>query len=113
MAEKTVKIPTKAEDTLDYRSQRKQDAQSRQGQQEKTRPLKKELEQIDKRMPQLAAERAQLEEKLAKPGLSGSDIAEAGKQLKAVNSTVEQLEERWLELSEQIEALQQEAGVAA
>ena len=99
--------------SFDSREQRKLNAAARQQLSEKTKPFKKELEQIDKRMPQLAAERAQLEEKLAKPGLSGGDIAEAGKQLKAVNSTVEQLEERWLELSEQIEALQQEAGVAA
>ena len=42
---------------------------------------------------------------LATPGLSGGDIVEAGKQLSAINDEIEQLEERWLELSEQVESI--------
>lgn len=80
-------------------------AAARQQLAEKTKPFKKELEQIDKTLPKLNAERGTLEAKLATPGLSGGDIVEAGKQLSAVNAEIDQLEERWLELSEQIEAL--------
>ena len=104
VAEKTVKIPTKAEDTLDYRSQRKQDAQSRQGQQEKTRPLKKELEQIDKRMTELQTTKTTLEERLTQP-MPPAEIADNGKRLKAATDEIPKLEERWLEVSSELEAL--------
>ena len=97
----------KTEATIDPREQRRLAAQARQQLAEKTKPFKKELDHIDQRLPQLNATRTALEEKLATPGLAGSEIAEAGKQLKLVNDDIDQLEERWLELSEQIEALQQ------
>ena len=104
VAEKTVKIPTKAEDTLDYRSQRKQDAQSRQGQQEKTRPLKKELEQIDTRLAQLQSDKTALEQRLTQP-MPPAEIADNGKRLKAATDEIAKLEERWLEVSSELEAL--------
>ena len=104
VAEKAVKIPTKADDTLDYRSQRKQDAQSRQGQQEKTRPLKKELEQIDKRMTELQTTKTTLEERLTQP-MPPAEIADNGKRLKAATDEIAKLEERWLEVSSELEAL--------
>ena len=104
VAEKAVKIPTKADDTLDYRSQRKQDAQSRQGQQEKTRPLKKELEQIDKRMAELQTTKTTLEERLTQP-MPPAEIADNGKRLKAATDEITKLEERWLEVSSELEAL--------
>ncbi len=99
--------------TIDPKEQRRLAAQARQLLAEKTRPFRRELEQIDKKLPQLTAERSALEEKLATPGLSGSDIADAGKQLKTVNDSIDALEERWLELSEQIESIQQELGAEA
>ncbi|MFN3735134.1 ABC-F family ATP-binding cassette domain-containing protein [Comamonas testosteroni] len=92
----------------DPREARRLAAAARQQLAEKTKPFKKELEQIDKTLPKLNAQRSALEEKLATPGLSGGDIVEAGKQLSAVNAEIDQLEERWLELSEQIEALSTE-----
>lgn len=48
----------------------------------------------------LNTQRNTLEEKLATSGLPAGDIAEAGKLLANVNGEIEQLEERWLELSE-------------
>ncbi|MBL5979483.1 ATP-binding cassette domain-containing protein [Comamonas sp. NyZ500] len=92
-------------DVGDPKEARRLAAAARQQLAEKTKPFKKELEQIDKTLPKLNAQRGALEEKLATPGLSGGDIVEAGKQLSAVNAEIDQLEERWLELSEQIEAL--------
>ena len=92
-------------DVGDPKEARRLAAAARQQLAEKTKPFKKELEQIDKTLPKLNAQRSALEEKLATPGLSGGDIVEAGKQLSAVNAEIDQLEERWLELSEQIEAL--------
>ena len=93
----------------DGREQRKLDAQARQQLAERTRPLKKELEQTDKRLVTLGAERAELESRLAQP-LPPADIAECGRRLKAVNDEVAQLEERWLEISA---ALEEISGVAA
>ncbi len=105
--------PAKAEPVGDPKEARRLAALARQQLADKTKPFKKELEQIDKKLPQLNTQRAALETKLATPGLSGADIVDAGKQLSAVNGEIEQLEERWLELSEQIEAISQELNATA
>ena len=102
------KLEAFSDTAADPREARRLAAAARQQLAEKTKPFKKELEQIDKTLPKLNAQRSALEEKLATPGLSGGDIVEAGKQLSAVNAEIDQLEERWLELSEQIEALSTE-----
>ena len=106
-------VAPKTEAYADPKEARRLAALARQQLADKTKPFKKELEQIDKKLPQLNAERDALEAKLATPGLAGSDIVEAGKQLSAVNGQIEQLEERWLELSEQIEAISQELSATA
>jgi len=90
------------------RDQRKLDAQARQALAEKTRPLKKELEQVDQRMAQLGKDKTALEERLSTP-LPPAEIAESGKKLKAIGDELERLEERWLALNEQIETLTQAA----
>jgi len=95
----------------DQREQRKLAAQARQLLTEKTKPFKKELDKLDQRIATLGSEKAQLEAKLATP-LPPADIADAGKRLKAVSDELDSLEERWLELSETIEAMAQEAGLA-
>jgi len=82
--------------------QRRQDALRRQQVAEKTRPLKKELEQTEKRMAVLALEKTKLETALSQP-LNSSDIADSGRRLKAVNDETDTLEARWLELTEAIE----------
>ncbi|WP_439114310.1 ABC-F family ATP-binding cassette domain-containing protein [Hydrogenophaga sp.] len=83
--------------------QRRQDALRRQQVAEKTRPLKKELEQTEKRMALLALEKTKLETALSQP-LNSSDIADSGRRLKTVNDENDTLEARWLELTEAIEA---------
>ena len=103
----------KTEASFDGKEQRRLAAAARQQITDKTKPFKKELEQIDQRLPKLNAERTAIEAKLATPGLAGADIADAGKQLKTVNDSIDQLEERWLELSGQIEAISQELSTAA
>ena len=100
-------VPTPASATTpsrDGREQRKLDAQARQQQAEKTRPLKKELEQIDKRLATLAGERAALEHKLTQ-ALPPAEIAECGRALKAGHEETAQLEERWLEISSELEEI--------
>jgi len=67
------------------------------------KPLRKELEKVDARMASLGGEKAALETRLSTP-LPPGDIAEAGRRLKAVDDELGALEERWLELSGEIEA---------
>ena len=86
--------------------QRKQEAAKRQQLAAQTRPLKKELEKIEQRMAAIEPEKADLEQRLSGP-MPPAEIAEAGRSLKALGEELEQLEERWLELSEQLQALQE------
>ena len=83
--------------------QRKLDAQRRQQRAEQLRPLKKELEQTEKRMAALNAEKQVLEDTLSQPA-SPATLADTGRRLKVVNDELESLELRWLELGEQLEA---------
>ena len=93
-----------AKPAVDAKEQRKQDAQARQQLAEKTRPLKRELEQIAQRLSALVAERADLEQRLTQP-LPPAEIADLGRRLKAGHDETAQLEERWLEISAGLEEL--------
>jgi ATP-binding cassette subfamily F protein 3 len=88
--------------------QRKADAQQRQQLAARTKPLKRELGQAESRMAQLQADKQALEARLA-GALPPAELAEAGRRLKAVNDELQALEERWLGLSAQIEALETSA----
>jgi ATP-binding cassette subfamily F protein 3 len=79
-------------------------AQDRQQRSDQAKPLKRELAQVDQRLAEAGTEKASLEARLANP-LPAPDIAEAGKRLKALNDEIGELEERWLALSDQLEAL--------
>lgn len=80
---------------------KKDDAQRRQ-QSDATKPLRKELEKIDSRMQSLNTERDSLQTALTTI-TAPAEIAQAGKRLKAIDNEIGTLEERWLELTEQIE----------
>ena len=84
-------------------AQKKETAQRRQQQSEAAKPMRKELEKIDQCMQSLASEQASLQAALTSTS-AASDIAQTGKRLKAIHNEIAQLEERWLELSGQIEA---------
>jgi ATP-binding cassette subfamily F protein 3 len=86
------------------KNQRRQDAQERQQRSERARPLKRELARIDQRLTAAGAEKTALETRLSQP-LPAAEIADAGRQLKSLNDEIGQLEERWLDLSGQLEAL--------
>ena len=82
--------------------QRKLDAQRRQQRAQALKPLRRELEQAEARMARLTQERDALGLHLATPA-AGTDLAETGRRLKSVNDQLATLEERWLELSQQLE----------
>ncbi|HYE40032.1 MAG TPA: ATP-binding cassette domain-containing protein [Ramlibacter sp.] len=89
--------------------QRKQQALQRQQLATRLKPLKKERERAEQGMAALESEKAQLEARLA-TALPPAEIAEAGRRLKAVTDELSGLEERWLELSGEIEAAEAVAG---
>jgi ATP-binding cassette subfamily F protein 3 len=86
------------------RDDRKASGQARAKLAELTRPLRKEMEAIDKRLHALAEERAEIEAQLAE-GAAATAIAEMGRRLKAIADQLEADEMRWLELGAQIEAM--------
>ncbi|MES2364138.1 MAG: ATP-binding cassette domain-containing protein [Pseudomonadota bacterium] len=108
VATKTVAVSapsTGATATFDAKksaANKKDDAQRRQQQSETTKPLRKELEKIDKQMQALGAEKDSLQALLTTT-TAPAEIAQTGKRLKAIENEVGALEERWLELTEQIE----------
>ena len=87
---------------LSAQQQRKQEAARRQHVAEKTRPIKKALEQTETRMAELTAAKTRIEESLCKP-LPAEELAEAGRRLKATSAELDELEATWLALSEQLE----------
>ncbi|WP_395685029.1 ATP-binding cassette domain-containing protein [Caenimonas koreensis] len=83
--------------------QRKAQAQQRTQDAARAKSLRREIEQLDQRMAKLQAEKSQLEQKLVQSP-NPKDIAEAGKRLKSVNDELGKAEEKWMTLSESLEA---------
>ncbi len=90
---------------LTPQEQRKLQAQQRQQLAARLKPLKKELEQAEKRMAQLEDEKSGLEARLAVP-LPPAEIADAGRRLKAIGDELASIEERWLDITGQIDAIE-------
>ncbi len=67
------------------------------------RPLKKELEQNEKRTALLSNEKVALEASLSQPA-TPTELADKGRKLKALSDEIETLEARWLELTERIDS---------
>jgi ATP-binding cassette subfamily F protein 3 len=82
--------------------QRKQAKLAQQQQLAALRPLKKELQQIEERLTKAQSEERRLQELMA-TSTAATVLAENGKLLKTLTQDIERLEERWLDLSEQIE----------
>ena len=85
--------------------QRKLESAKRQEINARTKPLKKQIDQVEKSMAKLQAEKTVLEAKLLEP-ISPSDIAEIGKKLKVINDELTSLEEKWLGWTSEIEAIE-------
>ena len=83
---------------------KKEDAQRRQQQSAAAKPLRKDLEKIDRQLQSLNSEKGNLESLLT-TSKSPAEIAQAGKRLKAIEADLASLEERWLELTEKLEAV--------
>lgn len=97
--DKTKEVKAASRDNAD---QRKLDAQRRQQQSDATKPLRKEIEKIDRQMLSLQAEQTQLQDLLTRTTAT-PEIVATGKRLKLIENELGLLEERWLQLTEQIE----------
>ena len=84
--------------------QRKLDAQQRQNLSARLKPLRKRLEQAELHIATLQQEKTAIEARLSQP-LAAAEIADGGRRLKSVLDEIAKLEEAWLDLSEQIDAL--------
>jgi ATP-binding cassette subfamily F protein 3 len=84
---------------------RKQAAQAREQTAARTRPMRVEIQSIDARIAKLGAERAELEAALVGGKLDGAAIADTGRRLNHIAAEVAMLEERWLELHGEIDAI--------
>ena len=71
--------------------------------QEKKKPLKKELEKVEPKMAALELEKETCLKQLLEP-LNPKEIAEISKHLKLIEQELASLEARWLELNEALEA---------
>ena len=83
---------------------KKDEAQHRQQQSEVAKPLRKDLEKIDRQMQSMNGEKANLETLLT-TSKSPAEIAQTGKRLKVIETDLSKLEERWLEVTEKLEAV--------
>jgi ATP-binding cassette subfamily F protein 3 len=89
--------------------QRKLESAKRQEINARTKPLKKQIDQVEKSMAQLQSDKTGLEAKLLEP-ISPSDIAEIGKKLKVINDELASHEEKWLGWTSEIEAIESQAS---
>ncbi len=94
--------PKPSFDALKGVTDRKFDAQRRQQQLDTAKPLRKELEKVDQTLLALNAEKVGLEAVFSS-NAETSELVQTGKRLKALKADLTALEERWLELTEQLE----------
>jgi ATP-binding cassette subfamily F protein 3 len=87
------------------RDERKAEKQARAKRSDATRPLRVELQQIDARLARLAAEKTEVEAALAAATVPPEDYAELGRRLAHVAAETHMLEERWLALQAELDAM--------
>ena len=101
-------VPAPAPAPAATRDERKAGKQARARRADATRPLRIELQQVEARMARLGDERAEVEAALSAATTAPEDYAELGRRLAHIGAETHVLEERWLALQGELEAL--EAG---
>ncbi len=105
--DKAAAMTRQAAPTLDVnpKEARQRQAQSRQALQAQTAPLKRECKNLEAHIQTLEAKRASLHEAMATPQ-PGPGWAQMGQELKELEESIAAAENRWLELQEQLQALE-------
>ncbi|NBQ90323.1 MAG: ATP-binding cassette domain-containing protein [Betaproteobacteria bacterium] len=105
--------PSASLTTVHRREDRKAAAAARQERAQRTRPMKQELQRIEQRLTDIGNQRAALESRLLQDSadgrLSSRDRAEAGRTLHDLDEETTDLEMRWLELGEALQAIEAQA----
>jgi ATP-binding cassette subfamily F protein 3 len=107
---KTASAPAAPAAVPARRDDRKADAAARQQQSDKLKPLRKEINRIDNRLGVLFNDRDAIEAALATGQMPPAQLADKGRQLKAISEEIGLLESQWLELSTQVDELSAQAG---
>ncbi|WP_028998827.1 ABC-F family ATP-binding cassette domain-containing protein [Azohydromonas australica] len=90
---------------VNRKEERKAAAAQRQKLNEQAKPIKNELKKVETRLAKATEERDAALASLGAADLSPQQRADAGRQVKALEEEIEELEMRWLELGEQLEQL--------
>lgn len=91
---------------INQRDQRRLEAQNRQKLAEKTQPLKKKIQALEKTMAESQAQKDALEASLGADS-TPQEWAESGKKIKQLQDHIEAAEEEWFTLSEELQTLLQ------
>jgi ATP-binding cassette subfamily F protein 3 len=92
--------------TAQGKDERRAGKQARARLAESTRPLRMELQRIDDRLQRLGVEKAEVEAALASGSGKADAFAELGRRLSHIAAETAMLEDRWLEVQAELEALQ-------
>ncbi len=98
-------VQTAGDDPARRREDRKEQARARQELTARLKPLRSQVAKIDQQLATLNAEGTALEVALASNALLPPQMAERARRLKQVRAEIDALEQRWLELGSEIEAL--------
>ncbi|CUA99616.1 ABC-F family ATP-binding cassette domain-containing protein [Thiomonas bhubaneswarensis] len=90
----------------DRKEARRQQAAQRQQRAQQLKPIKAEFAKVEAELRQAESERSTLEAALAHPDTPAAERAEQGRRHHTLETRIAELEERWLELGEQLESLQ-------
>ena len=90
----------------DRKEARRQQAEQRQQRAQQLKPIKAEFAKVEAELRQAESERSTLEAALAHPDTPAAERAEQGRRHHTLETRIAELEERWLELGEQLESLQ-------
>lgn len=100
-----ISAPASTTPVVQSQEQRKAEAQLRQQVAQKTKPLKKTLDQAEKRIATLNLEKTDIENKFT-TSIPPQEIAQLGQRLKVINDELDTLEEQWLNLTTEIDSLE-------
>ena len=108
-------VTNENESTLDRRTQRRLEAEARQKMAQLRKPLEKKIQQLEKHLEQHKARLLELDELMSDPEFYGDQYKEQRPALLAehgeLSKQIDQHEEQWLDLLEQIEQIEAEHKV--
>ncbi len=99
--------PSSAASCGNRKEERKAQAEAAQKLSAQAKPLKAELAKVEARLAAISTEQDQLNALLADPATSAANRVEQGRKLKQLSDEIDELEAKWLNLSESLQLLQQ------